>query len=191
MNKIHKMFDPTISNSLSKRGVGRDTLRLILSTHLTATFGLLSILVGVTPALTQNRPASAPPVLPKTQPNLTFNVERQSGNCPKTVKLWASWRYYEGGGEHTVIADTMPLAGAAQKVSSSKTLVEYKAPLKKTYVSCIGQAKSPSQDNPYQFRFRDGKVYFRVELPSNNPPSEITYQTVIASRPYVRWAVAD
>lgn len=193
MNKPHNTLDPTIGSSPTKKGMGGNILRLIVSTNLTATVGLSLILLGVTPALTQNRPRSAPPVLPTTQPNLTFNVERQSGNCPKTVKLWASWRYYQGGGEHTVIADTVPIAGALQKVSSNKKLVEYRAPLKKTYNSCVGQAKSPSQDYPYRFRFGDGNVYFRVELPPDTPstPSEITYQSVVASRPYVRWAIAD
>lgn len=193
MNKPHKTPNPTINHSSTQKGTGENILRLILSTNLTATVGLSVILLGITPALTQNQPRSAPPALPKTQPNLTFNVERQSGNCPKTVKLWVAWRYYEGGGEHTVIADTVPMAGTARIVSSNKKLVEYKAPLKKTYNSCIGQAKSPSQDYPYQFQFRDGNVYFRVELPPDTPstPSEITYQSVVASRPYVRWAIAD
>ena len=193
MKKPHQTLDPTITPSPTKKAMRGNILRLILSTHLTATVGLSLILLGITPALTQNQPHSAPPVLPKTPPNLTFNVERQSGNCPKTVKLWAAWRYYEGGGEHTVIADTVPIAGTARIVSSNKKLVEYKAPLKKTYNSCVGQAKSPSQDYPYRFQFRDGNVYFRVELPPDTPstPSEITAQSVVVSRPYVRWAVAD
>ena len=158
--------------------------------RLTTTFGLFSALLTATPALTQNQPTK--PVLPNTPPNTTFNVQRQSGTCPKTVRLWSLSRWYEGGAENTVIADTLAIAGSARLVSSGKKVVEYTAPLKKNYASCVGQAIS-EELTPYKFRFGSGNVSFRVELPPDSPstPSAFSTQTLVGGRPYVRWAIAD
>ncbi|MFB2976737.1 hypothetical protein [Microseira sp. BLCC-F43] len=156
---------------------------------LTGTFGILSTVVVATPGLTQT---AAAPRLPRTQPNLTFNVQRQSGACPRTVSLWHSSRYYEGGGEHTAIANTAAIAGAARLVGSNKKYAEFRAPLQRAYASCVGQARS-NEDYPYLFRFGSGNVTFRVELPPDTPsnPSTISDRTVMANRPMVRWAIAD
>ncbi len=158
--------------------------------RLTTTLGLFSVLLAATPALTQNQPTK--PVLPRTLPNTTFSVQRQSGSCPKTVSLWSSSRWYEGGAENTVIADTLAIAGPVRLVSSGKKLVEYTAPLQKNYASCVGQAIS-QELAPYKFRFGNGNVSFRVELPPDPPglPSEISARSIVDSRPYVRWALAD
>ena len=143
-------------------------------------------------APTKTQAQSARPVLPKTPPDIVLKVERQSGNCPKTIGIWTAFRYYEGGGEHTVIADTWAIADRAQLISSGKKVVEYKAPLKTSYASCIGQAKA-GEDYPYWFRFGNGKVSFRVELPPDTAanPSEFTARSILGGRPYVRWAIAD
>lgn len=158
--------------------------------QLTMTWGLCSALLAATPALTQNQPTK--PVLPSTPPNITFNVQRQTGTCPTTVRLWSSSRWYEGGAENTVIADTLAIAGSARLVRSGKRLVEYTAPLKKNYASCVGEATS-QELRPYKFRFGSGNVSFRVELPSDSPglPSEISVRSIVGERPYVRWAIAD
>jgi hypothetical protein len=71
---------------------------------------LISLLVGATAASLQAQPAK--PQIPTTKPNLPLVVVRKTGNCPQQVNLWTSFRYYEGGGEHTVIADTVPIAKA-------------------------------------------------------------------------------
>jgi hypothetical protein len=157
--------------------------------QLTATFGILSTLVAATPALTQTATA---PRLPRTQPNLTFNVQRQSGSCPRTVNLWHSTRYYEGGGEHTVIANTAAIAGTARLVTANKKYAEFRAPLQRAYASCVGVARS-NEDYPYLFRFGGGNVTFRVQLPQETPsnPSIISDRAVMANRPMVRWAIAD
>ncbi|GET43960.1 hypothetical protein [Microseira wollei] len=111
---------------------------------LTGTFAILSTLVVATPGLTQT---AAAPRLPSTQPNLTFDVQRQSGACPRTVSLWHSTRYYEGGGEHTAIANTAAIARAARLVGSNKKYAEFRAPLQRAYASCVGQARS-NEDYP-------------------------------------------
>ncbi|HEY9849802.1 MAG TPA: hypothetical protein V6D28_10110 [Leptolyngbyaceae cyanobacterium] len=153
-------------------------------------FGILSTVIVVTSARSQNQPA---PSLPRTPANTIFNVRRQQGNCPRTVRLWTSFRYYEGGGEHTVIADTGAIAGTARLISSNKKVAEYRAPLNRTYASCVGQANSNTDDFPYRFRFGSGNVTFRVQLPADTPsnPSEISYKGVVSTRPVVRWAIAD
>lgn len=155
----------------------------------TAILGIFSTFLVAIPAMSQN----SPPSLPRTTPNTIFNVTRQSGRCPSTVRLWTSFRYYEGGGEHTVIADTTAIAGTPRLVRATKKLVEYRAPLQRSYTSCVGNARSASADFPYRFQFRGGNVIFRVELPPDTPstPSEISYRGVVSSRPAVRWAIAD
>ncbi len=157
--------------------------------QLTGTFGILSTLVVATPALTQT---AAAPSLPSTRPNMTFNVQRQSGVCPRTVSLWHSTRYYEGGGEHTAIANTAAIAGAARLVGSNKKYAEFRAPLQRAYASCVGVARS-NEDYPYLFRFGGGNVTFRVELApdTSSTPTIVSDRRVMANRPMVRWAIAD
>ncbi len=131
------------------------------------------------------------PVLPKTPPNILLKVERQAGNCPQTVGLWTAFRYYEGGGEHAVIADTWAIAQRAQITTSGKKFVEYKAPLRTDFTTCVGQAKA--NDYPYQLQFGKGNVAFTVKLPPDTAanPSVITAKSILGARPFVRWAIAD
>ncbi|MBD2185726.1 hypothetical protein [Aerosakkonema funiforme] len=159
--------------------------------QITVTFGILSTILVAAPAMTQNQ---RPPSVPRTPPNTVFGVTRQSGNCPSNVKLWTSLRQYEGGGEFTVIADTVAIAGAARLVRSTKKLAEFTAPLKSNFASCVGQATSKEEtENLYSFQFRNRNVTFRVQLPPDTPsnPSEISYKNVVSSRPAIRWAIAD
>jgi hypothetical protein len=158
--------------------------------RFTTTFGLLSTLIVTAATSTQAQPKK--PVLPNTPPNTKFSVERQTGKCPTSIGVWISFRYYEGGGEHTVIADTLAIAGSSRIVRSNKKLVEFTAPLKKNFASCVGVAKSDEYEF-YQFRLQNGKITFRVELPPDTPanPSEFTARSIVGSRPYVRWAIAD
>ena len=141
---------------------------------------------------TTTQAQSVKPVLPTTLTDIVLKVERKSGNCPKTIGLWTAFRYYEGGGEHTVIADTWAIASRAQITTSTKKLVEYKAPLKTAYVTCVGKAKA-SEDYPYQLQFGKGNVAFEVKLPPDTPanPSEIMEKSILGARPYVKWAIAD
>ncbi|UBF26150.1 hypothetical protein K9N68_32275 [Kovacikia minuta CCNUW1] len=157
-----------------------------------AIMGLLSMLVLSLPMPTQAQPK---PAIPDGEPNLTLKVIRQSGNCPQEVRLWTAIRQYEGGGEHTVIADTLPIVATAVKLTTSyPQLIEYSAPLKQDFASCLART-NPDADLPYYFRLQQGRLFFRIDLRSinRNPstPAAITYKAVLTSRPYVRWAIAD
>ncbi|QSJ19860.1 hypothetical protein JYQ62_14810 [Nostoc sp. UHCC 0702] len=138
----------------------------------------------------QAQPQSAPG--PLFAPNVTLNVQRRSGNCPQTVGLWWIGLPYEGGAEHTVIADTRQFADTTQLVSSNnKQFVQFVSPLRSDYASCVAQT-SAQEYNFYKVEFKNKKAYFYVDLRKNNAPARlITYKNVVASRPYVRWAIAD
>lgn len=134
------------------------------------------------------------PILPKTQPNVVLKIQRQSGTCPRAIGIWTSFRNYEGGGEHTVIADTLTIAGKAELILSSKKLVEYRAPLKKAYAECNGKAIEESDgEDLYLLLLREGNVYFRAILPPDTDanPSSFSNVGILNDRPYVRWAIAD
>ena len=157
--------------------------------RVTTILGGFSALLFSIPVLTQEQP-TATSVLPNTQPNLTFNVKTKTGQCPKTISLWNLSRYYEGGVEHRAIADTLPIAGNAELISSSNKYVQFKAPLTKAYESCKGRATS-ERETYYSFRFRDRHVYFQVNLKDIPRDTLISEQKVTESRPVVRWQVAD
>ncbi|HEY9598814.1 MAG TPA: hypothetical protein V6D33_14210 [Cyanophyceae cyanobacterium] len=108
------------------------------------------------------------------QPNLVLAVERQAGNCPKQVGMWVlSFGYIVddiGQSKTLIIADTLAFADAAELVSEQRTLTEYKAPLQKAYIDCIGtaiypvQSESNSIEAHYRFEFKDGIVKFTTQL---------------------------
>ncbi|HLO86621.1 MAG TPA: hypothetical protein VK203_16700 [Nostocaceae cyanobacterium] len=140
-----------------------------------------------TPALAQEQFAPGP----ITAPNVKLTVRANGGTCPKTVGLWWLVLPYEGGAEHTVIADTNEFTETAKLVSSSPQFVEFAAPLRSGYADCEGQTQAGEFDF-YSLRFKDKKAYFRIDLRKINAPAKvITYKAVVASRPYVRWAIAD
>lgn len=153
------------------------------------TFTIFLALLVTTSTTTQAQLTK--PVLPKTPPDILLKVERQAGSCPKTVGLWTAFRYYEGGGEHTVIADTWAIAQRAQITTYGKKFVAYKAPLRTDFATCVGQAKAT--DYPYYLQFGKGNVAFTVKLPPDTAanPSAITAKSILGARPYVRWAIAD
>ncbi|MBD2447229.1 hypothetical protein H6G76_08625 [Nostoc sp. FACHB-152] len=129
---------------------------------------------------------------PLAAPNVQLKVQRTSGNCPQTVGLWWLALPYEGGAEHTVVADTTAFADSTDLVkSNNKLFVEFVSPLRSNYASCVGQTQG--QEYPfYNVQFKNKKAYFRVDLRKINAPGQlITYKSVVASRPYVRWAIAD
>lgn len=125
------------------------------------------------------------------QPNFQFNVQRQSGNCPETVGLWMFMQGFEGGADHTIVAETQAIASAPVKlVVSEKKQLEYEAPLKSEYATCVGESRSDLV-RAYNFQFRDGKVRFRMDLNWFDGYSEILYKGVSASRPYIHWRAAE
>lgn len=129
---------------------------------------------------------------PQFAPNINLKVQRISGTCPQTVGLWWFGLPYEGGAEHTVVANTTAFADKAQLVASTnKRFVEFVSPLRSNFAYCVGKSSSPEY-RFYNVEFKDRKAYFRVDLRNITAPArEITYKTVAASRPYVRWAIAD
>ncbi|MGA9377401.1 MAG: hypothetical protein WBV73_01255 [Phormidium sp.] len=160
-------------------------------TSLTLSLGILSVLVAATPGITQNSQDSAP-TIPGNRPNTTINVNRRSGNCPSSMRLWTSFRSYEGGGEHTVIADISNIANGAKVSNSGAKFVEFSAPLKSEFASCVGEASS-DEEPIYRFRFSDRRVIFRMDLSRLRPGTltRISYKGVVSSRPAIRWAIAD
>lgn len=153
--------------------------------------GILSVLLAATPGITQNSQDAAP-IIPRNRPNTTIDVNRRSGNCPSNMKLWTSFRYYEGGGEHTVIADTSAIANGARLTNSGAKFVEFTAPLKSEFASCVGEATSDAEPI-YGFRFGDRRVVFRMDLSALRPGTitRINYKGVVSSRPAIKWAIAD
>ncbi|OKH36692.1 hypothetical protein NIES2119_16845 [[Phormidium ambiguum] IAM M-71] len=158
---------------------------------LVVALGALSVLVAATPGITQNS-ENAAPTIPGNRPNTTINVSKRSGNCPSNMNLWTSFRSYEGGGEHTVIADTSVVASAARLSNSGAKFVEFSAPLKSEFASCVGEATS-DEEPIYRFRFGNQRVVFRMDLSSLRPGTltRINYRGVVSSRPAIRWAIAD
>ncbi|MBD2207744.1 hypothetical protein H6G33_19520 [Calothrix sp. FACHB-1219] len=157
-----------------------------------ATLGvIISPLVAAGIISTTAKAQQESPPGPLAAPNVTLNIQSSAGNCPKTVGLWWLILPYEGGAEHTVIADTRVFADSAKLVSSTKQSVEFVSPLRSDYASCVGKTQS-QEYNFYSVQFKNKQAYFRVDLRKINAPAkEITYKTVTASRPYVRWAIAD
>jgi hypothetical protein len=162
------------------------------SVQLIAVSGMLcSLLAAGALAITakaQSRPAPGP----VAEPNVKLNVQRSSGTCPQTVGLWWILLPYEGGAEHTVVADTRAFADTTKLVSSNnQQMVEFVAPLRSNYASCVGKTRQ-QEYTFYNVEFKNKQAYFRVDLRKINAPAQkITYKTVTASRPYVRWAIAD
>ncbi|BBD60371.1 hypothetical protein NIES2109_31680 [Nostoc sp. HK-01] len=129
---------------------------------------------------------------PLAEPNVQLKVQRTTGTCPQTVGLWWLTLPYEGGAEHTVIADTRAFADTTKLVpSKNQHFVEFVSPLRNNYATCVGQTQS--QEYPfYSVQFKNKKAYFRVDLQKIPVPDTlISYKTVTTSRPYVRWAIAD
>ncbi len=141
--------------------------------------------------LAQAQPSS--PVPPANRPNATFNVERQTGSCPKTVSLWAFSYRTDFISTQTVVADTFALAQSSpQIVAATDKFVEYQAPLRQNYTLCIGRASSQMYRR-YNFEFRQGNVYFRVDLRDmpDDFPSAIVAHQVVSGQPYVIWSFSD
>jgi|GEM_PF-606255 len=160
------------------------------------TLGLLSVIL-VSACTTSLIPQAAteaqsdPFAQTRIKPNFQFNVERQSGTCPKTVGLWLFTQGYEGGADHTAIADTQAIASTSAKlVSSDKKRATYEAPLKSNFASCVGKASSPLV-SAYKFDFRNGKVSFRMDVSRDDGYREILYKGVSAARPYIHWRATE
>lgn len=159
---------------------------------LTVLFPIISLGI-LTACIQSQRETTTTSELSPSKPNVMLEIKSQAGTCPNTVGLWIISLISEGGGEYTVVADTRPITNPARLVASGERFVEYEAILRESYASCIGSA-SLQEFRFYNFQFRNGKLYFRVDLPAivnesvnGTPYIGITYKEVVASRPYVRW----
>lgn len=155
----------------------------------------LALTTAFTTTLTINQAvtkAQSNPTAPaQIQPNIKLNVQRQSGNCPKTVGLWTFMLPYEGGADHTVIAETQAIASTSAKlVVSQKKRLEYQASLRSNYASCVGKANSPTL-GAYSFQFQGGKVTFRMDVSRDQGYREILYKGISANRPYIHWRATE
>ncbi|MBD1903099.1 hypothetical protein NDI44_10050 [Trichocoleus sp. DQ-A3] len=151
------------------------------------TLGILSALLLNTSTSTLAQPASD---VSSEEPNQQLTVEQQSGTCPASVGLWTVLLPSEGAADHTVVADTKAIASNGKISSSGNTFVEYEAPLQEAYASCVGQASSPDLHS-YSFEFRNGKVYFRVNLDWVPGYTKIVSKTVASGRPFVHWQASE
>jgi hypothetical protein len=155
--------------------------------HLTLVLVLPIVSLGILTACVQGRSETATvDGSPPSKPNMILNVKREAGTCPQTVGIWTFMLPFEGGAEHTAVADIR----SARLVASGKKFVEYEAPLRQSYASCLGSAKS-ERPNVYNFHFRNGKVYFRLDLNQSTLNTTITYQGTGGLRPYVRWIAGE
>lgn len=148
---------------------------------------LTSWAVGSSSSTTLAQAQTDPLAQTQIKPNVKFNVQRQSGTCPDTVGLWMFMLGYEGGADHTVVADTQAIASAPAKlVVSQPKRLEYEAPLRREYTSCVGQAKSERM-SAYNYQFRNGKVRFVMDVSRADGYRQVLYKGLSASRPYIHW----
>jgi hypothetical protein len=149
---------------------------------------------STTNSLTASNPdtsATEVPPQPFAEPNLVAEVQVESGTCPETVGIYSFLLPYEGGAEHTAVADLWGMAQLPELVTQQETYIEYQATLSDRYTDCVGTANIEMPD-VYTFTFQDGKVTFSVDLQEIDAPAlAITYHDLVAQRPYIRWAIAN
>ncbi|MFN6568953.1 hypothetical protein [Dendronalium sp. ChiSLP03b] len=163
--------------------------------HLTLALVLPFVSLGILTACVQGKSETTTTLTqaqvetfigPSERPNMILNVKREAGVCPQTVGIWTFLLPFEGGAEHTAVADIRN----AMLLASGEKFLEYEAPLRQSYVSCVGSAKS-ERPRVYSFQFRNGKAYFRLDLNQATLNTTITYQGTGGFRPYVRWIAAE
>lgn len=138
-----------------------------------------------------NPDVPAQPVDSFISPNVRFDVITEAGTCPATVGLWEFGLGFEGGADHTVVADFAPMAEAPAAIAQSEERhVVYAAPLKDEFADCTGTATSPYL-SMYTFRFVDGTVQFELDLQDDDGFREIRYADLSAQRPYIHWQAAE
>lgn len=136
-------------------------------------------------------PVTEVPPQPFANPNLVAEVQVASGTCPETVGIYSFLLPYEGGAEHTAVADLWGMAQLPELVTQQETYLEYQATLSDRYADCVGTATIAMPD-VYAFVFEEGQVRFSVDLRGIDAPAlAITDYEIVAQRPYIRWAIAD
>lgn len=191
LEELDKCFESYLGSALNKVSMNKSQHKLqyhLFFQDLAKPVLSLILLLGMAlPGFAQTRTTSVNRNIER--PNLKFQVTRQAGQCPTTVGLWSILLPLEGGADHIAVADTIRFAGSARVARTNRQFVEYEAPLKPEFVSCVGQASS-TNFRAYRFQFRSGKVYFQVN-PSFAGSSAIVSQQVVTGRPYVLWQARD
>jgi hypothetical protein len=151
-----------------------------------AVAGSIALLLSPALAATTTGARSIPP----RKPDLFIKIKQHSGACPKTLGVWTWAKFYEGGGTNFVVADTAALAGPAMRTKFTKTVAEFSATLDRRWASCVGDGLN--QDLNYSVRASGGRIRFRVELqPTADHPALFVDASIVKSRPFVEWGVAD
>ncbi len=139
------------------------------------------------------------PVQAQKTPNVSIEVDRQSGTCPDTVGLWILPLSVVGAVEYTVVPNILPFTDSSKLSGFDRKAANYEATLNSQYASCVGQAESRSAKkfDRFTFRFEGGKLYFRAELIPDDINSDfptytrITYASVVTKRPYLIWRESE
>jgi hypothetical protein len=125
------------------------------------------------------------------EPNILFPVEATSGNCPETVGIWEFLLGFEGGADHTVVADFAEVAVLPIDITEqTERRIVYTAPLREEFASCTGTARSEAL-SMYTFYFEAGQVRFELDLRDDQGFREIRYADTSANRPYIHWRAAE
>jgi endonuclease YncB( thermonuclease family) len=123
--------------------------------------------------------------------NFQFGINAESGNCPETVGVWEFLLGFEGGADHTVVADIAPFTTLPIEIlQSEERRVIYQAPLTAEFASCVGTAQNEHL-SMYSFEFGNGQVRFELDLTDDQGFREIRYVDTSANRPYVHWRAAE
>ncbi|MBD0337543.1 MAG: hypothetical protein ICV62_18805, partial [Cyanobacteria bacterium Co-bin13] len=73
------------------------------------------------------------------RPNVWFKVAAKSGTCPEMVGRWELVMGFEGGADHTVVADIAAIAAMpVQIIRAEARHITYEAPLIEDYATCQG-----------------------------------------------------
>jgi len=125
------------------------------------------------------------------RPNIWFEVVAESGICPDKVGLWEFIQGFEGGADHTVVADIAAIAAMPVQIIRAEAFhITYEAPLIEDYATCQGSARSEYL-SMYTIYFDQGKVRFDLDLSEDDGFRELRHADISASRPYVFWRAAE
>ncbi|HEY9737910.1 MAG TPA: hypothetical protein V6D06_16575, partial [Trichocoleus sp.] len=124
------------------------------------------------------------------RPNVLLPVQTQSGSCPPSIGLWVLRQGFEGGADHTVIADTAAIATApARQAAAGQGEVVFTVPLRPEYSGCVGVAQSEHLSF-YSLEMSQGQGRFRLDL-SGDGQRQVLDSGSSAGRPYIHWRATE
>ncbi len=133
-----------------------------------------------------------------THYRLSISKYHSSGICPAYFDVIEQSRWYEGGFENSATVWLQWMAGRFDFISSYEKSVTWGAKLIDKYKYCRGYAHItsingdiPEGSNHLRASFKNGYIYFTLDISSYGDPVAITYQNISMDNPTYRWAVAD